>query len=236
MSLSDHGPAPSAYVEPRYNFSRSLEAYLKVTTSGIKVPNRAASEVDILTGVRPSFDRLTLDFGFWEHWLPGGRCFNYRTTGGLCFPLQTVLYVNSVPSQLSYWEVFGKAVYAVDRQFSLGGQVAWTPSVMDSGAEATYAAGWARYVLPRVLPKDFGWYISAEAGHWFRDDSPYPSYTNWNAGLAFTWTQFTLDLRYSDTDRHDCAVPVAAIIHTSNRCGASFLATLSVDLTKTNLK
>ncbi len=29
---------------------------------------------------------------------------------------------------------------------------------------------------------------------------PYKSYTTWDAGLAFTWKQFTLDLRYYDTD------------------------------------
>jgi hypothetical protein len=137
---------------------------------------------------------------------------------------------------LSYWEVYGKATYYVDRQLSFGGRIAWTPSVLNSGSEATYVAGWAKYILPRVLPKDFGWYLSAEAGHWFRDASPYPSYTNWNAGLAFTWTQFTLDLRYSDTNRHDCETAVAALDHTSNRCAASFVAKLGVDLTRMNLK
>jgi hypothetical protein len=29
---------------------------------------------------------------------------------------------------------------------------------------------------------------------------PYKSHTTWDAGLAFTWKQFTLDLRYYDTD------------------------------------
>ena len=144
--------------------------------------------------------------------------------------------VNSIPAEISYWEVLGKATYSVDRQLSFGGRVAWTPSVLNSGAEATYAAGWVKYILPHVLPKDFGWFISAEAGHWFRDASPYPSYTNWNAGLAFTWKQFILDLRYSGTDVHDCEVAVTAIVHTSNRCGASFIARLSFDLTKKNLK
>jgi hypothetical protein len=148
----------------------------------------------------------------------------------------TVPYVNSLPADISFWEVYGKANYHVDRQLSFGGGVYWTPSVLNSGAQATYVASWANYVPPPILPKDFGWFLSVGAGHWFRDMSPFPSYTNWNAGLAFTWKRFTLDLRYSDTDRHDCAIPVAALDHTSNRCGASFIATLGFDLNTESLK
>jgi Bacterial protein of unknown function (Gcw_chp) len=237
ISLSDHRPSLSAYFEPRYDFSPSLQAYVNVTTNGIKVPNYAPSAVEIYAGVRPTFDRLALDFGFWEYWLPGVRCFNFQTSGGRCFPQLTVPYVNSVPKELSFWEVYAKAAYAVDRQISFGGGVGWTPTVLNSGAEATYVAGWVKYILPPAfLPYGMGWFISAESGHWFRDTSPYPSYTNWNAGLAFTWKQFTLDLRYSQADRRDCETAVTAAVHDSNRCGASFVAKLSVDLTKKNLR
>jgi Bacterial protein of unknown function (Gcw_chp) len=235
ISASDHRPAVSVYFEPHYDFSSSLQAYVHVETNSLTFPTYEAPAVELFAGVRPTFDRLALDFGFWEHWLPAGRCFNFAAPGGLCIPQLTIPYVNSLPADISFPEVFGKAAYTVDRQLSLGGGVYWTPSVMNSGADATYVAGWAKYVLPPIFPKDFGWFISAEAGHWFRDTSPFPSYTNWNAGLAFAWKQFTLDLRYSDTDRHDCAVPVAALEHTSNRCGASFVATFAVDLTKANL-
>jgi hypothetical protein len=236
ISASDHRPAVSAYFEPHYDFSRSLQAYAHVETNSITFPAYQSPAVELYGGVRPTFDRLMLDFGFWEHWLVAGRCFNFHAPGGLCIPQLTVPYVNSLPADISFWEVYGKATYNVDRRLSFGGQVYWTPSVLNSGAEATYVRGWTRYVLPPIFPKDFGWFISAEAGHWFRDTSPYPSYTNWKIGLAFTWKQFTLDLRYSDTDRQDCAVPVAALDHTSNRCGASFIARLAVDLTKAELK
>jgi hypothetical protein len=236
ISASDHRPAVSAYFEPRYDFSRSLQAYVNVMTNSVTLPDRPPTVVEIYGGVRPTFDRLALDFGFWEHWFPSVRCFNFQAPGGLCVPELTVPYMNSLPADISYWEVYGKANYRVDWQLSFGGGVYWTPSVLNSGAEATYVAGWANYILPPIFPKDFGWFLSAGAGHWFRDSSPFPSYTNWNAGLAFTWKRFTLDLRYSDTDRHDCAVPVAALDHTSNRCGASFIATLSFDLNKESLK
>jgi hypothetical protein len=156
ISASDRRPAASAYVEPRYDFSRSLQAYVNVTTNSLTIPNRPPSAVEIYAGVRPTFDRLTLDFGFWEHWLPGVRCFNFQAAGGLCVPQTTELFVNSIPAELSYWEVYGKATYYVDRQLSFGGRVAWTPSVLNSGAEATYVAGWGKYILQRILPKDFG--------------------------------------------------------------------------------
>jgi hypothetical protein len=236
LSVSDHRPAVMTYFEPRYDFSPSLQAYLDVSTYSITLPNHPPSSNEIFVGVRPTFDRLALDFGIWQHWLPGGRCFNFQTIGGLCIPQATVPYVNSVPADISFREAYAKATYYVDRQLSISGEVDWTPSVLNSGAEATYVSGRAKYILPpTLLPDDTGWYISAEAGHWYRDASPYPSYTNWNAGLAFTWKQFTLDLRYSDTDHHDCDQALAAARHDSNRCGASFVAKLAVNLNKANL-
>jgi hypothetical protein len=61
--------------------------------------------------------------------------------------------------------------------------------------------------------------------------------------LAFTWKQFTLDLRYSDTNRPDCLTQTANVvvleaagIPRSDRCGKTFIGKLSVDLTRENLK
>jgi hypothetical protein len=119
--------------------------------------------------------------------------------------------------------------------------------------------------LPSVLPHDIGWSVSADVGHWFLGTSdsfygtaafpagiPYKSYTNWDLGVAFTWKQFTLDLRYFDTNlsKGDCNAftsdhtaslngSVTSINPTgagSNWCGTAFIAKLSVDLTSANLK
>jgi hypothetical protein len=108
ISSSDHRPAASTYFEPRYELSHSLQAYLSIMTNSLSFGSRNAVAIEILSGVRPTFDRLTLDFGFWEHWLPGGQCFNFRAPGGLCIPQLTVLHVNSEPGDISYWEVYGK--------------------------------------------------------------------------------------------------------------------------------
>jgi hypothetical protein len=264
ITQSNHKPSVAAYFEPRYNFSDSLQAYLGLSGESISFPNRAAAEIDFYGGLRPTFGKLALDFGYWYYWYPGGECFNFPAVGGSdCLgPLPNL---NVIKKDLSFWEIYGKATYTVNDQFSFGGSVFWSPSVLNSGADGTYIAGTAKYILPTVLPNGIGWFVSADVGHWFLGTSdafygipvglpggvPYKSYTNWDVGVAFTWKQFTLDLRYFDTDlnKGDCNAftsdhTASGVFSTaanpggpgSNWCGATFIAKLSVDLTKDNLK
>jgi Bacterial protein of unknown function (Gcw_chp) len=264
ITQSNHKPSVAAYFEPRYNFNDSLQGYVGVAGESISFPNRAAAEIDFYGGIRPTFGKLALDFGFWEYWYPGGQCFNDPAIGGSdCLgPLPNL---NVIKKDLSFWEVYGKATYTVNDQFSFGGSVFYSPSVLNSGADGTYIAGTAKYVLPTVLPNGIGWFVSADVGHWFLGTSDafygipvglpggiaYKSYTNWDVGVAFTWKQFTLDLRYFDTDlnKGDCNAftsdhTASGVFSTainpggpgSNWCGATFIAKLSVDLTKDNLK
>jgi Bacterial protein of unknown function (Gcw_chp) len=264
ITQSNHKPSVAAYFEPRYNFNDSLQGYVGVSGESISFPNRAAAEIDFYGGIRPTFGKLALDFGFWEYWYPGGQCFNDPAVfGSDCLgPLPNL---NVIKKDLSFWEVYGKATYTVNDQFSFGGSVFYSPSVLNSGADGTYIAGTAKYVLPTVLPNGIGWFVSADVGHWFlgTTDSFYgiptspggisfKSYTNWDVGVAFTWKQFTLDLRYFDTDLNKGDCNAFTSDHTasfngsftsinptgvgSNWCGATFIAKLSVDLTKDNLK
>jgi uncharacterized protein (TIGR02001 family) len=245
ITQSNHKPSVAAYFEPRYNINDSLQLYAGVSGESISFPNRAAAEIDFYTGVRPTFGKLALDFGFWEYYYPGGTCFNSAFAD--CDP--TLLNGNVVKKDLSFWELYGKATYTVNDQFSFGGSVFWSPSVLNSGADGTYLAGTAKYNLPNVLPHDIGWFVSADLGHWWLGTSdafygsiPYKSYTNWDLGVAFTYKQFTLDLRYFDTNlnKSDCNVftsdQTASAAGLSNWCGAAFIAKLSVDLTSANLK
>src|SRR5215470_13722861 len=272
VTQSNHKPSVAAYFEPRYNFTDSLQGYLGLAGESISFPNRAAAEIDFYGGIRPTFGKLALDFGAWYYWYPGGTCFNGSfNPGSECFdnadPRTGGLPINGnvIKADLSFWEIYGKAAYTVNDQFSFGGSVYWSPSVLNSGADGTYLAGTAKYILPTVFPGGIGWFVSADVGHWFlgTTDSfyaatgfpggiPYKSYTNWDVGLAFTWKQFTLDLRYFDTDlnKGDCNAFTSAQnarfdgSFTSinpggfgtNWCGATFIAKLSVDLTKDNLK
>jgi uncharacterized protein (TIGR02001 family) len=262
ITQSNHKPSVAAYFEPRYNFNDSLQAYAGVSGESISFPNRAAAEVDFYAGIRPTFGKLALDFGFWEYYYPGGQCFN-SFGGADCEP--TLLNGNVIKADLSFWELYAKATYTVNDQFSFGGSLFWSPSVLDSGGDGTYLAGTAKYNLPSVLPHDIAWFISADVGHWFLGTSdsfygvpafpngiPYKSYTNWDVGVAFAWKQFTLDLRYFDTNpsKGDCnaftsdhtatgftnVTPINPGGAGSNWCGATFIAKISVDLTSANLK
>jgi uncharacterized protein (TIGR02001 family) len=262
ITQSNHKPSVAAYFEPRYNFNDSLQGYVGVSGESISFPNRAAAEIDFYAGIRPTFGKLALDFGFWEYYYPGGQCFN----SAFADCLDSLPNGNVIKADLSFWEVYGKATYTFNDQFSFGGSVFYSPSVLNSGADGTYLAGTAKYILPTVLPAGIGWFISADVGHWWLGTSdsfygiagtpvangiPYKSYTNWDVGLALTWKQFTLDLRYYDTDlnKGDCNAftsdhTAGGVFFTtanqngpaSNWCGATFIAKLSVDLTKDNLK
>ena len=232
VTQSNHKPSVSAYFEPRYNFSDTLQAYIGVSAESISFPNRAAAEVDGYIGIRPTFGKLSTDFGFWYYWYPGGTCFNLAA-GGDCAanadPATGGLPINGnvIKKDLSFYEIYAKASYAFTDALSAGASVYWTPSVLNSGADGTYVAGTAKYV-GSGLPAGVGWYVSGNVGHWFlgTTDSfygygaginplvpaglpggiPFKSYTNWDVGVGFTYKVFTLDLRYYDTDlnKGDC--------------------------------
>ena len=76
ITQSAHKPSVQGGFEPRYNFSKDLQAYVGVSGESIDFPNRAAAEIDLYGGIRPTFDKLALDFGFWYYYYPGGQCFN----------------------------------------------------------------------------------------------------------------------------------------------------------------
>jgi hypothetical protein len=260
ITQSNHGLSIATYFEPRYNFSDSLQGYVGLSGESISFPNRAAGEIDFYGGIRPSFGNLAFDFGVWEYWYPGGDCFHNFMQG--CLP--SLPNGNVTKADVSFWEIYGKAFYAVNDQLLFGGSAYWSPSVFNSGAEGTFAAGVAKYILPTVLPNGIGWFISGDVGHWFLGTSdsfyavpgfpggiPYKSYTTWDAGLAFMWKQFTFDLRYYDTNlnKGDCNAfthdhTASGVFSTSinrggpgsNWCGAAFIAKLSFDLTNEYLK
>jgi hypothetical protein len=249
ITQSNHKPSVAAYFEPRYNINDSLQLYSGIAGESISFPNRAAAEIDLYTGIRPTFGKLALDFGFWEYWYPGGQCFNSNPVFGAdCAANGDLPNGNVIKKDLSFWELYAKATYTVNDQFSFGGNLFWSPNVLNTGADGTFVAGTVKYVLPSVLPHNIGWFVSGDVGHWFLGTSdafffntPFKSYTTWDVGLGLTWKQFTLDLRYFDTNLNkvDCnnfTSDHTAVGGMSKWCGAAFIAKLSVDLTSVNLK
>jgi hypothetical protein len=266
ISQSARWPSVSAYDELRYNPNSNLQFYAAIAGESIDYPNRAAAEIDLYGGVRPTFDKLSFDIGAWYYWYPGGRLFNGfgplgpnpNCTNGFKLPGGCNVY----EADLSYWEVFGKATYAPNKEFMLGANVFYSPSWLSEGADGLYSSVTAKLVLPeKILPKNLGVYVSTEVGHYwlgrtgaFYGNVDLPDYTTWNLGLAFTYKVFMLDLRYYDTDlsRGECNVLTSdhtATFNPSNIsninpsglgskwCGSAFVAKLSFDMTvKDNLK
>ncbi|HEY2134443.1 MAG TPA: TorF family putative porin [Xanthobacteraceae bacterium] len=254
ITQSAHKPAVGTYFEPRYNFNPNLQGYLGIGGESIDFPNHAAAEIDFYGGIRPTFGKLALDVGAWYYWYPGGQCFETGTAN--CNA--TLLNGNVVKADVSFWEIYGKATYNVSDAFSFGGSIYYSPSVLNSGADGEFLAGFAKYVFPTVpLPSGWGAYVSADVGHWFLGTSdsfyavagfpngiPYKSYTTWDLGAGLTYKMFTVDFRYYDTDlnKGDCnaftsdhtATGVSSTAINpggpgSNWCGATFIVKLSVD-------
>jgi len=233
ITQSNHRPSVAAYFEPRYNVTKDLQYYVGIASESISFPNRAAAEVDIFGGFRPTFGPLALDFGGWYYWYPGGQCFNASVNpvfGLDCLANGNLpLNGNVIKRDLSFAEGFAKGTFTVNDQVTLAGAVFYSPSVLNSGAPGTYVSGGAKFTAPSsAMPEGWGFYLSGEAGHWFLGTSdnfyctqtgvvpgctppfqngiPYRSYTTWNVGIAITRSVFTLDFRYFDTDMNkgDC--------------------------------
>jgi len=245
ISQSEHRPSVAAYFEPRYNINSSLQLYAGFSGESIDFPNRAAAEIDFYGGIRPTFGKLALDAGFWYYYYPGGQCFSGGTfttanvallTGAQAcsgfgnslgnFQGGTLPNGNVVKNNVSWWEIYGKGTYTVSDAFSFGGSIYYSPSVANSGAWGTYAAGTAKYTVPNApLPWGLGLYLSGDVGYWwfgtsdafygvinpvppspFAGGIPYKNFWNWDVGFALTKGVFTMDFRYYDSglSKGDC--------------------------------
>src|SRR5262245_12236479 len=224
ISQSARWPSGSEHTELRYNPISNVQFYAANAFESIDYPNRAAAEVDFYGGVRPTFDKLALDFGYWYYWYPGGRLFdgtgplgpNPNCTNGFKFSGGC----NVLEADVSFWEVYGRASYAFNDTFTLSGRVYYSPNWWNEGAYGTYASIVGKVNLPAEWfanfdPKGIGAFLSGELGHyWFGQTNAFygnvslPDYNTWNAGISLTYKDFTLDLRYVDTDlsRANCNV------------------------------
>jgi Bacterial protein of unknown function (Gcw_chp) len=232
ITQSNHKPSVAAYFEPRYNVTKDLQLYVGTSAESISFPNRAAAEVDIYGGVRPTFGPVQFDFGGWYYWYPGGQCFNGSVAP--VFGLDCLangylpINLNVIKKDLSFGEAYAKANVTVNDQFSWVAQVWYSPSVLNSGAHGTYASIGGKVTAPSTaLPTGWGLYASGEVGYWWLGTSsnfyctqvgiagctapfpggiPYKSYAVWNFGVGVTKSVFTLDFRYYQTNlnKGDC--------------------------------
>jgi hypothetical protein len=230
IAQSNRQPSVAAYFEPRYNINDSLQLYAGVGGASISFPNRAAAEIDVYGGIRPTFGAFAFDFGVFGYLYPGGRC-HYGAavdTAGNLLSNECLINIiapsgNVIKKDLNFFEVYAKVLYTINDNWALGGNYYYTPSYLNSGADGHYVSGTVKWTAPgTLLPGGLGMYVSGEFGRQFLGTSdsfygtgivdpvsglgPFPfginyrDYNTWNAGIGFTYKVFTLDLRYSGTD------------------------------------
>lgn len=229
VTQSNHQPSVTAYFEPRYNFTKDLQVYVGSSYESISFANRAAAEVDIYGGIRPTFGAWAFDFGVWGYLYPGGQCIDGVVGGGTVCPVgsESLPNGNVMKKDVSFYEAYGKVNYTFNDYFTLGATAFYSPNFLNSGADGTYASVVGKVTAPSTwMPSGIGAYLSGEFGRqWlgtsdafygtvpggvlpslFPNGINYADYNTWNIGVGFTWKVFTLDLRYSDTDlsKGDC--------------------------------
>ena len=227
ITQSAHKPSVWGYFEPRLKLGPSLELYAGIGGESIEYPNRAAAEIDFYAGVRPSIDKFNFDFGFWYYRFPGSVTFNGLGLSGpnntnttctnlfmVATPLAPAGACNAMKGNVNFWEAYAKVSATPLEGLTLGANLFYSPSWLNSGASGTYAAITAKYLLPNVwFPKDFGGSISGEYGYYwfgttdafygvpaFPSGIKYPDYATWNLGFVLSYKTFNLDLRYYDTN------------------------------------
>jgi hypothetical protein len=222
VTQSNHQPSVTAYFEPRYNINKDTQLYVGTSFESISFSNRAAAEVDVYGGIRPTFDKFAFDLGVWGYLYPGGHCadFDFFASfpgGGVCPISPDTIFLNNLNAMkkdVSFMEVYGKVTYTVNDSWAIGLNEYYSPNFLNSGAWGNYSSITGKYTAPSgMLPSGVGMYASGEFGRqWLgRSDSfygfiKYADYNTWNLGIGFTYKVFTLDLRYSDTNlsKGDC--------------------------------
>jgi uncharacterized protein (TIGR02001 family) len=230
VTQSAHKPSVAAYFEPRYNINKDVQLYIGTSFESISFPNRAAAEVDIYGGIRPTFGAFAFDFGVWGYLYPGGQCFgnNFTTLQGNCggdidfgnFGLP--FNGNFAKKNASFFEGYAKVNYTINDNWQFGLNEYYSPNFLNTGAWGNYSSITGKYTAPSTVfgSSGVGLYVSGEFGRqWlgtsdrfygtvpggfipslFPNGIKYADYNTWNIGVGFTYKVFTLDLRYSDTN------------------------------------
>ena len=233
ISQSDRGFSPQGYGELQL-FDNFI--YAGVAGYGVDLPTKPLAEIDFTAGIRPKWGPLTFDFGVIHYWYPDETQF---IVGGTAL----------TPRNTDFTEGAAKVSWAVNDAFTLGGGIFYADDWLGTGSHGTYANVTAKYTIPEgILPAGFA--VSGEFGHYDLGTATVPGpafklidYNYWNAGLAYTWKNVTLDLRYHDTDldKNECFINTAdprGVFSGSGRsrwCSEAFVATLSVDFVASQL-
>jgi uncharacterized protein (TIGR02001 family) len=257
ITQSNHKPSVAAYFEPRYNINKDVQLYIGAAGESISFANRAAAEIDIYGGIRPTVGIFAFDFGVWGYLYPGGQCFgsqglsaNGNCGGGIDFGVPGVgglpINGNFAKKSASFYEGYAKVNITLNDQFAVGFNEYYSPNFLNLGAWGNYASVTGKWTAPSTTfgSSGVGMYVSGEFGRqWlgtsdafygtgainpaFAAGIPEPSYNTWNIGVGFTYKVFTLDLRYSDTNLSKGACNAFTSDHTATTATAGSVSAIN---------
>ena len=175
ITQSNHKPSVAAYFEPRYNVNKDLQLYIGTSAESISFANRAAAEVDIYGGIRPTFGAFAFDFGVWGYLYPGGNCCRQRAAPAAarrqaaCAVSATTIFLangNVMKKDVSFFEVYGKVNYTINDNWQVGVNEYYSPNFLNLGAWGNYASITGKYTAPSTMfgTSGVGMYVSGEFG------------------------------------------------------------------------
>ena len=219
ISQSNHKPAVQGYYEIDYKALDWLTLYTGVWGSSL-YGGAADAEFDISGGARFAWGNFGLDLGYVYYYYPEG------TDAGRTFG--------------SFGEFYAKGSYKVADWLTIGAVIDGGGNFNDGVAvvgskTAYYYLGNATVTLPVTLPYGITMAINGELGHQVYDCTGCIDYTFWDIGLDFVYKAVTLDLRYTDTDKHNTFFSPAAY-GTKDLAHSAFVATLKFDTSLSALK
>jgi uncharacterized protein (TIGR02001 family) len=246
VSQSNRGPSGGAYFEPDLTTPVGT-FYVGVAGWAIDWPSgpgygftSPSAEIDFYGGWRNTWGPFSLDIGAIYYYYPKES-------------------FNGFTSQSDFWEVYAKASYEVIKGLTFGLNGYYTPDLLHySSTFATlgisnspwgfYGSVTGKWILPWTAGP-VGAYVSGELGHWWIDDTGFnlafgvpsdPSYTYWNAGIAFTYKALTLDFRYygNDLGTTGCGNFLLTGVpnNSNNWCDDTFIVALKFDTTVNSIK
>ena len=184
ITQSNHKASVAAYFEPRYNVTKDVQLYIGVAGESISFPNRAAAEIDIYGGIRPTIGMFAFDFGVWGYLYPGGKCYNAAALPGSGIPgseagcavspfgnsdpvtLGLPINGNFAKKNASFYEGYAKVNVTLNEMFAIGANEYYSPNFLNLGAWGNYASVTGKFTAPSPWfgSSGIGMYVSGEFG------------------------------------------------------------------------
>lgn len=182
LSQSDESPAISGGFDAAFGDSGF---YVGTWASSINFGTGGANmELDLYGGYKFALGPVAMDVGVLGYFYPSAQ---------------------DDPSELDFYEVYAKPSIALTKEFTLGGQIAYSPEfTLDGGDAVYYEVNGAYTVSPELsLSGAVAMQTADTTGYFFGEDD----YSTWNVGGTYSTMGLGFDLRYVGTDLDN--VPLA---------------------------